>query len=62
MGCALIHSLRWNVLCDEGAGYLSDALKVNTSLKELNLKYNDLNDQAKSQIKAAAGAHVTLYV
>jgi len=54
--------LSFNKLDAEAAKFLSEGLKANTGLTALNLRYNDLGDDAKKAIQKAAGSKVTVQV
>ena len=36
---------------DEGAKYVAEALKVNTSLTKINLSYNNIGDEGKQALR-----------
>jgi len=45
--------LRWNGICDSGAGFLSDAIKVNTALTHLDLRWNNIGDSCAGSLSDA---------
>jgi hypothetical protein len=53
-------NLYGNQLGPEGGAKLAKALKTNTSLKELDVASNGLDDSAKQALRAAAGSRVAL--
>jgi hypothetical protein len=44
-------NLRWKEIGAEGAKYVAEALKVNTSLTKINLSYNNIGDEGKQALR-----------
>jgi hypothetical protein len=53
-------NLNRNHLGPEGGAALAEGLKGNSTLRSLDLKYNNLNSQAKRAVKDAAGSSVSI--